>query len=143
MVLPPERTFTCGILLVDRAGLPDDVRFDEDLPFSWGTDGEFYLRLAFMGHLCVHEPRAVAYHHAKVRQLEKAEGHISTRWRLILTYYRWRTLAVLAPALALYELGALAFFVAKRRPGVYFRYMSRSVRSLPATLRRRRAGTGR
>ncbi len=105
-------------LLVERSLALDAGGFDEDY-FFYFEDLEFSIRLAGRGHRFLCDPAGVAYH-------DRGEGTpglsfrgdgayparrfyltARNRWMTILIHYRFRTLIVLAPALALYELAVL------------------------------------
>jgi Predicted glycosyltransferases len=101
--LSPLPTMSGGIILVNKKIMPPDFSFDESIPFNWGCDGEFYYRMIFMGYKCLIYPKAVAYHLFKERTVERAEGHITTRLYMLLTYYSWKTLVLSIPAFILYE----------------------------------------
>ncbi len=136
--LSPATTMSGGILLLNRKVIPQDFGFDEAIPFDFGCDGEFYYRMAFMGYRCLTNPKAVAYHLVKERTVERAEGHITTRWYLLLTYYSWKTLILSIPALILYELLLFGFFIAKGIPHLYFKCYWLSILRLGDTMKRRR-----
>lgn len=132
-----SHTMSGGILLINKKILPWDFSFDEEIPFDWGCDGEFYYRMAFMGYRCLNNPRALAYHKVKERTVERAEGHVTTRWYMLLTYYSWWTLFLLLPMLILYELLLFAFFTMKGIPHLFLKYHFQSLKRLGATLKKR------
>lgn len=108
-------------MLVQRRLVLEAGGFDE-LFFFYFEDHEFCLRLRSLGHEILCEPRAVVYHERgagtpglsfRGRGAYPARRlYLTVRHRLltILVHYNLRTLLVLAPALALYELagGVLA-----------------------------------
>ena len=136
--LSPVPTMSSGILLLNKKILQDGSCFDESLPFSWGTDGEFYYRMMFTGHRCLMNPRALAFHKDKKRSVERAEGHVTTRWYMLLTYYSWKTLLLLIPVLILYELLQFGFFTIKRIPHLYIKYNWLNVLRLKNTMKNRK-----
>lgn len=108
-------------MLLDRTAVMEAGGFDE-LYFFYFEDLEFMLRLRCRGQRFVCEPAAVVYHDRGVgtsglsfrgkrgdrypaRRVFFSTRH---RWLVMLTYYRLRTLVLLAPALAAYETAALA-----------------------------------
>ncbi len=135
--LSPLPTMSGGIILVNKKILPPNFSFDEKIPFNWGCDGEFYYRMIFMGYRCLVYPKAEAYHLYKERTVERAEGHITTRWYMLLTYYSWKTLILSLPAFILYESLLFGFFVAKGIPHLYFKYYGLSICRLGDTMKRR------
>jgi hypothetical protein len=136
--LSPSPTMSSGILLLNKKIIPDGCGFDESLPFSWGTDGEFYYRMTFMGFRSLINPQAVAYHKDKNRTVERAEGHITTRWYMLLTYYSWKTLILLIPVLIFYEFIQFGFFTAKKIPHLYIKYNWLNLIRLKSTMKKRR-----
>jgi GT2 family glycosyltransferase len=107
-----------GCLLVERDLVLAAGGFDEEY-FFYLEDLEFSLRMRSLGHRLVCEPAAVVFHdrgRGTPGLAFRGEGaypshraYLTLRHRLrtMLTYYRGRTLAVLLPALALYELASL------------------------------------
>jgi GT2 family glycosyltransferase len=105
-------------LLVDRAKTLAIGGFDETY-FFYFEDLEFSIRLRALGHRLICEPSAVAYHDRGLGTPglsfrgrgtyppRRAYLTLRHRWLTILIHYRLRTLVVLAPALALYELATL------------------------------------
>jgi GT2 family glycosyltransferase len=108
-----------GCLLVNRASALAAGGFDEAFLFHF-EDLEFSMRLRSQGHHLMCEPAAVVYHDrgrgtpslafrgSEAYPPRRAYLTMSGRLRVMLIHYRLRTLVVLAPALALYELASLA-----------------------------------
>lgn len=134
----PSTTMSGGILLINKKILPSGFQFDEKIPFDWGCDGEFYYRMIFMGYKCLINPQAVAYHQVKQRNVERAEGHITNRWYLLLKYYSWKTLILLIPVLIIYEFLLFCFFVVKGIPHLFLKFHWKNVVRLRSTLKKRR-----
>ncbi|HEX7009063.1 MAG TPA: hypothetical protein VF184_03720, partial [Phycisphaeraceae bacterium] len=62
------------------------------------------------GYAVLYEPRSIVYHKYDFDGTLKHYHLLErNRWWLILTYYRWRTLLVLSPALVAMELGQWLF----------------------------------
>ncbi len=109
--------FIGACLLVKRQLLVDLGGFDEDY-FFYFEDLELSFRLRGLGHKIWCEPNAVALHErgtgtpdlsfrgAGAYPRRRAYYTLRHRWLTILMHYRLRSLAVLAPALGLYELAA-------------------------------------
>jgi GT2 family glycosyltransferase len=107
-----------GCLLVNRTRALDAGGFDETYFFHF-EDLDFSTRLRALGHDLFCEPAAVVYHDRGegTRGLafrgrgeyppRRAYLTMRGRLRMMLIHYKLRTLAVLAPALALYELASL------------------------------------
>lgn len=108
-----------GCLLVNRARSLAAGGFDETYFFHF-EDLDFSTRLRALGHDLFCEPAAVVYHDRGegTRGLafrgrgeyppRRAYLTMRGRLRVMLIHYKLRTLAVLAPALALYEVASLA-----------------------------------
>jgi GT2 family glycosyltransferase len=135
--------------LLDRRRVLDAGGFDEAY-FIYFEDLEFMLRLTAYGHEFVCEPAALAYH-------ERAEGtvglsfrgtgsypprraylHMRNRWLTILVHYRLRTLLLLLPVLAAYELAVLALAISRGWGVEWLQGWAWLLRNLPEVLRRRR-----
>ncbi len=116
-------------LLVDRSRLPtprsgDDALppFDEDF-FIYFEDHDFGHRMRLMGRRVLAVPGAFCYHGAgtpgvSIRALGtysplRVFCHIRNRWLFILKNYSARTLVLLAPMLAAYEVVQLVAVVKK------------------------------
>jgi GT2 family glycosyltransferase len=119
---PAEPTSVDGCLsaclLVHRARVLEAGGFDEDY-FIYLEDLEFSIRLRAFGHHFICEPAAVVYHDRGLGtpglsfrgkgKYPSRRAYLTLRNRLItiFVHYRIRTLAVLMPALAFYELACL------------------------------------
>jgi GT2 family glycosyltransferase len=100
---------TCGggIMLFDRARLRQVGEFDPGYMHAWADDAELQLRGILYGFRCLHVPAAAAKHHAKDHGSRRARGQIYNRFRVLMTFYRKRTLLVLLPSLLVFEIGLL------------------------------------
>lgn len=121
--LPGEPSVVGGCisacLLVERGPTLEAGGFDEDY-FFYFEDLEFSLRLSGLGHVFVCEPGALAYHDRGVgtsglsyrggTSYPARRFYLTQRNRLttLLIHYRFRSLLVLLPVLAICELGVLA-----------------------------------
>lgn len=132
--------------VLEQCSLDGEV-LDEDME-RWASDVDLAWRAATLGWKCVYEPGAVAYH---VRTYSPStRGAVPARDRRM--QFRNRYLMIVKndtpwalirdlPAIAAYELGALAYaLVAERELLAGYRD---AVRLLPGALRRRRALRGR
>jgi hypothetical protein len=151
--LPAERTRVPGCIgacyLLDRRRVLDAGGFDEAF-FFYFEDLEFMLRLAAYGHDFVCEPAALVYHDRgegtaglsfrgtgsyPVRRAYLSMRH---RWLTILVHYRLRTLLLLLPPLALYELAVVAFALSRGLGVQWLKAWSWQIANLPVILERRR-----
>ena len=90
----------CAVLR--RVGLLDAAMFmyHEDLELGW--------RLWLAGYRCVVAPLSVVYHKYEFsRSVAKWHWMERNRIRVLLTHYRWRTLALLVPAWMMVEGGMI------------------------------------
>ncbi len=122
--LPAERSSVPGCVgacyLLDRLTVVEAGGYDE-LFFFYFEDLEFMLRLSAAGHDFVCEPSAEVYHDRGegtpglsfrgkgAYPTRRAYLSMRHRWLTILIHYRWRTLFLLLPALALYEMAVVVF----------------------------------
>lgn len=121
-----------GCLLVERTRLLEAGGFDELMTFYF-EDLELSVRLRGLGYRLVAVPTAEAYHDRgagapgisfrgqglyPARRLQLTLRH---RLLVVLVHYRVRTLVVLAPALAVYELANLAMAAALGLTGEWLR----------------------
>jgi GT2 family glycosyltransferase len=102
--------------------------FDPGYMHAWADDGEYQLRGTLYGFRCLHVPAAAAMHHAKDHGAGRALGQIHNRFRVLLTFYRARTLLVLLPSLLLFELALIAGSLAHGFGGAYFEAVRRTWR---------------
>lgn len=131
-----------GIALFDMRKLQHVGSFDEGYALAWGDDGELHQRLLLAGYKCVLVPDAIGFHEYKPFDRSRhyrARGQIRNRWRYIGTHYSGRTLALIVPALAVYEILQAGFYLLRGVPHLYLLGTLDALRDLPAVVRRRRA----
>jgi len=116
----PIGAFSTSCVLIDRAIFLDVGGFDE-MFFIYLEDLELGLRLHALGHALQCEANAVAIHDRgqgtpglsfrDQGSYPKYRAYLTMRNRLqiIIIHYRFRSLLVLSPALALYELMIFAY----------------------------------
>jgi len=140
-----------GCFLVDRSRLRMVSPFDESFLFNY-EDHDFGVHARVRGH------EILAVSSARCRHLDGTPGLslrpggryaslrvyclIRNRWLMLLKYYQWHTLVLLAPMLAVYELAQFAAVTAKGWLPEWFRAVSWTVCHLPALLARRREAQG-
>jgi GT2 family glycosyltransferase len=112
--------FSSSCVLVDRDCVLDAGGFDETY-FIYLEDMELGLRLRAFGQHLLCEPAAVAFHERGAGTpglsfrdqgfypRRRAFLTMRNRQRTLLLHYRLRSLLLLAPALALYEIAAFGF----------------------------------
>ncbi|MHC4503513.1 MAG: glycosyltransferase family 2 protein, partial [Planctomycetota bacterium] len=117
-------------MLVDRRIVQDAGGFDEGY-LLYFEDHEFCLRLRSLGHDIYCDPGATVFHdRGEIPGLSfrgrgeypKRRAYVTLRERLrtMLIHYRLRTLVILAPALAVYELSSFAIALARGWPHLWF-----------------------
>ncbi|HEX9054529.1 MAG TPA: glycosyltransferase [Gemmatimonadales bacterium] len=137
-----------GCFAVDRRRLGMPRPFDEAFLFNY-EDHDFGVHARLRGN------RILAVSAAKCLHLDGTPGlsmrpggryHpfrvyclIRNRWLVLLKYFEWRTLALLAPLLLVYELAQLAVAAAKGWLGEWCRAAGWMLRHLPDVLEQRRA----
>jgi GT2 family glycosyltransferase len=124
-----QSVVTCSFL-VDRARWRGGPPFDESFIFNY-EDHDFGVRCRVMGHTVLSVPAAVCHHGGgtaglsyragRARSLVRVYCLIRNRWRIVLQSYSGRTLVLLAPSLALYELFLLAGAVSKGWLGAWIK----------------------
>lgn len=136
-------------MLVHRATVLDAGGFDARYFFHF-EDLEFGLRMRSLGHRLVCEPSAIVHHDRGAGSsglsfrgrgdYPAQRAYLTARNRLltILMHYRLRTLLVLAPALAAYELAALALVLKRGWLRVWLRAWGWQVANRASILERRR-----
>jgi GT2 family glycosyltransferase len=152
--LPEERACVGGCIgacyLLDRRSVIEAGGFDEAY-FFYFEDLEFMLRLATHGHEFVCEPSALVFHDrgegtvglsfrgSGRYPLRRAYLSMRHRWLTILIHYRLRTLLLLLPALAVYEVAVVGFAVSRGWGVQWLRAWAWHARNVRLILRRRRA----
>jgi GT2 family glycosyltransferase len=152
--VPTQRRSVGGCIgacyLVDRRTVVEAGGFDETY-FFYFEDLEFMLRLAARGESFVCEPAAVAFHDrgegtaglsfrgTGQYPLRRAYLSMRHRWLTILIHYRLRTLLILSPALAVYELAVAAFAISRGWTLPWLKSWAWHFKNLPLIMRRRRA----
>lgn len=112
---------TC-CFLADRARLPADVTFDEDF-FYQLEDHDFGVRVRARGPEILSVPTAICYHgkgteglsirHTGTYTTKRVYYLIRNRWLFVLKNYSMRTMVLLAPLFAFYELAQFAIVLKK------------------------------
>jgi GT2 family glycosyltransferase len=133
--------------LVDRTRLVDPEPFDE-LYFIYMDDHDFGIRQRALGNAILAVPEARVLHGEGQAGLSirKLGGYserrvyllIRNRWLFILKHYGWRSLALLAPILLVYECAQLAIAIKKGWIREWARAAGWIVRRFPTVLARRR-----
>jgi GT2 family glycosyltransferase len=141
--------FIGACVLFKRQVLMELGGFDEDY-FFYFEDLELSLRLRALGHSIWCEPNAVALHErgsgtpglsfrgAGNYPWRRAYYTLRHRWLTLLLHYRPWTLILLSPALALYELAALAECLIRGWLGAWLSALWSLGSHLRSILRRRR-----
>lgn len=149
----PSRTMTTGFigasLLFDANCLKELGGFDEDY-FFYFEDLEMSFRLVALGRKICCEERAVALHERGAGTanlsfrgqgtypVKRAYYSLRHRWLTILIHYQLRTLFILSPALALYEVAAFLESIRRGWLGAYFKAIFSLIRGWNTILKRRR-----
>lgn len=133
--------------LIDRGRWQSGELFDDAFGFNL-EDHDLGVRATLLGHSLLVVPRAGVLHGSGTPGLSWRPGRAAGDRRLYhLTLNRWivvskcfaaRTLAWLFPALLLYELMQLAWYIGNRRAGTWFRALRAYLRSLPRIRQQRR-----
>lgn len=152
--LPDERAEVdaaiSACLLVEREAYRSVGGFDE-LYFFYCEDMEFSVRTRSLGHRIVAEPGAVVYHErgegivglsyrGEEPRYPKRRAYLLLRNRLLTMFIhlRWRTLILLAPALAVYEIASLGMALLKGFPVQWLKAWLWQFGHIPAIAERRR-----
>lgn len=132
----PRISIGWGVQLINKELTKEVGWFNEGYRLGWGDDGEFNHKLNMAGLNCYHVPRSVVLHkrHGASQRYQQA---VSNRWRFILEMYAPKTLVLVAPAFAFYEVPLFLFLAMKKRPGDYFAGMLAVLRQLPDILSNR------
>ena len=136
----PKLSSGGGISLFDMQKVAQVGGFDEGMELAWGDDGELHQRLLLSGMLCLYVPTASGTHEHKefnTSRHYRAQGQIRNRWRLLLTHYSLRTLILITPALLLFELSQIGFYILKGLIGHYLKGTFSAIRDIKNTINRR------
>src|SRR5262245_50043555 len=116
----PMSSLVTSCFLLDRSRLPVGATFDESL-FTQYEDHDFGVRLRALGAELLSVPQALCYHGRgtvglSIRQLGgysriRVLGLIRNRWVLVLKTWSLRTLVLLTPVIAAYELAQLVVVI--------------------------------
>ena len=140
---------TGGCMLLDRKLVLGAGGFDDSF-FFYLEDLEFSLRLRALGHRFWCQPTAEVFHELAQGTpglafrgrgsypARRAFYTMRNRLQVILVHYRARTLLVLFPVLALYELASIVAATGKGWPGEWFRAWGWQFRHRRSLLERRR-----
>lgn len=108
----PIQALVTACFMMDRHRYQRLLCFDESFFFNL-EDLDFSLRTRLAGHQILSVPAAVCFHYGGTAGISYRDGReypagrvpflIRNRWQVLVKCYGKRTLALLAPALALYE----------------------------------------
>jgi len=131
-----------GAAMLVRIDALSGEPFFDDTYFMYVEDVELCWRLRLRGWRILYQPAAVVHHRHDPRKTAKHLYYLErNRWRLILGCYKWKTLAVLTPTLAIVECMVLAFALAhgelsaklRSYGGVFTRHVRDRRREVQAT----------
>lgn len=132
-----------GMMLVDKSKVGTDGLFDEDYFFGW-DDVEFSYRRSLAGHTAITVPAAAVCHKHKVWGMKRSFYQLRNRWYFLLINYSGRTLLLISPVLAVYEVALACLMLAKGHPWTYCKAMLDVFRHLgPIRLKRRQVQSSR
>jgi GT2 family glycosyltransferase len=144
---PVGSLITC-CFLVDRARWGPGALFDEALGM-YGDDHELGLRARILGHELLAVPRAVCLHGKgtpgiSIRETgtytaTRIRNTIVNRWQVLLKLYEGRTLILLSPYLAVFEIFQMAGCVALGWGREWFAAVREIISLLPSLRTRRSA----
>ncbi|MCP4367781.1 MAG: glycosyltransferase family 2 protein [Deltaproteobacteria bacterium] len=131
---PPVDVTSAGTFsyLIDKEKFQEIGYFDEDY-FIHINDYELTLRVKAAALKCYYVPASITYHKSFVSTasdynfrggekypVSRTFFIARNRWLLLLSYYSLKTLVLLSPALAIYELALIGFVI---RRGVFMPYL--------------------
>lgn len=106
--------FPSGAAVMLRMDALNDVGLFDEAFFMYLEDADLGWKLRQGGYRVVHVPSSVVQHKYTPDAPGKYYRHLErNRWLMLLTYYKWPTLALLAPALLAMELGQLGYAVSQ------------------------------
>jgi GT2 family glycosyltransferase len=143
----PTRSMVTCAFMIDRSRWRGGDPFDATFVFNL-EDHDFGTRSRIAGHTLLSVPAARCLHGDGTPGLSFRTGGVQTtvrvyclirnRWRIVLQTYAARTILLLAPSLAAYEVFQLAGAIRKGWLGPWMRAAWWMVVNPAATLRRRR-----
>lgn len=130
--------YCCGAATLVRVSAVGREELFDPAYFAYLEDGELGWNMRIRGMRNVYCPASVVYHKYEFGRNPRLYYLVEcNRWRLILAYYRWRTLLLIAPALLMMEVGLAAYFL--KEGALWQKVRSFGVfGELPSILRRRR-----
>jgi GT2 family glycosyltransferase len=142
-----QSVVTCAFL-VHRGRRGTSPPFDESFIFNY-EDHDFGVRTRIMGHIALAVGDALALHGEGTAGLSFRQGRerspirvyclIRNRWRILLQSFQLRSLVLLAPCLAVYEIVQLAGVLKKGWLGPWLRAVGWILANPGTILDRRRA----
>lgn len=109
-----------GVALLIDVRVAHAIGLWDDRYFIGKEDGDFCHRLRMAGYRLVEEPRAIVAHRSRPRSAWLFPCQIRNRWHFLLKNYEARTLVVLAPVLAIHEVGQFAALSIKGHLGAWW-----------------------
>jgi len=102
---PKEIAFASGAAMVVSMDALDESRLFHDVYFMYLEDAELSWRMRLRGLKVMYQPTGKVYHaHDPSRTPKHMYRLERNRWSLLLTVYRWRTLLLLLPMIAIAEI---------------------------------------
>jgi len=112
---PRRVNFASGAAMMLRLDVVSSLGLFDDRFYLYLEDADLGWALRQRGYAIEHEPASRIYHKYQPTAPTRHYRHLErNRWLLLLIYYHAGTLAWLAPALALMELGQLAYACQRR-----------------------------
>lgn len=128
-----------GVALLIDVKVAHAIGLWDDRYFIGKEDGDFCHRLRMAGYRLVEEPRAIVAHRSRPRTAWLFPCQIRNRWHFLLKNYEARTLVILAPVLAVHEVGQFAMLTIKGHFGAWWTAIKGLWSWLPTLPRERRA----
>jgi GT2 family glycosyltransferase len=130
-----EIDFASGAAVMIRTNVLRQTGLFDEVMFAYLEDADLAWRCRLLGYKIAYEPASRVYHKYEVKAPFKAYFLLErNRWWMLLTCYKWPTLALLIPALLFMEAGQWLFAfqqnLFKERLRVYRWFISRANRKL-------------
>lgn len=115
-------TYGAGAGLLIAGKLFEEVGMCDESYFMYHDDTEISLKLKIMGKRVVLAPRSVIYHkHEFGRSIMQINFMERNRFRILLEFYKWRTLALIFPAWLFMEIGMMPYALVNHWIGTKFK----------------------